>query len=111
MTIDAIEPDFEPPREAVRSFDAHVRAPMRSNEGASPNMPVDRPFEGAPAFSQALYETLRHAEAVGARSLCWCDADFGAWPLGETEWVEILTRWARGGAGRELVIVASGYAL
>jgi len=111
MTNDAMEPDFEPPREAVRAFDAHVRPAAPASDDAAAQRPADLAFEGAEGFAQALYRVLAHAEAAGARSLCWCDVDFGAWPLGEAGFLEILTRWARGGGGRELVMVAAGYAV
>jgi hypothetical protein len=64
-----------------------------------------RAFEGASEFSQAAREALAHAVEQGTRRLCWCDDDFAAWPIGETEWVAQLTRWARPG-GREVVMVA-----
>jgi hypothetical protein len=70
--------------------------------------PVDAPFEGAPEFAHVLYQALRHAEHNAARRICWCDADFAAWPLGDADWVAMLTRWARVG-GRELVMIASDY--
>jgi hypothetical protein len=64
-----------------------------------------RAFEGAVEFAQAAHEALAHAAGQGTRRLCWCDDDFAAWPLGETGWVDPLTRWARLG-GRELVMIA-----
>ena len=70
--------------------------------------PVDAPFEGPKEFAAVLYQALRHAERTQARRICWCDDDFAAWPLGETDWLEMLTRWARVG-GRELVMVATDY--
>jgi hypothetical protein len=111
MTTDAIEPDFEPPREALRTFDAHAAAGGHAHDAGATGAVTDTAFEGAESFAEALYRVLGHAESAGARSLCWCDADFGAWPLGESAWLEILTRWARGGAGRELVMVAASYAV
>ena len=70
---------------------------------------VDVPFEGGVEFARALYRMLLHAERERARRLCWCDDDFASWPLGEVDWLAMLTRWARQG-GRELVMVAGGYA-
>jgi hypothetical protein len=109
MTTDAFEPDFDPPREAVRAFDAHARAAPPAHEAAGAL--ADVAFDGPAGFADSLYRVLEHAEATGARSLCWCDVDFGAWPLGEARWLERLTRWARGGSGRELVMIAAGYAV
>jgi hypothetical protein len=65
-------------------------------------------FEGPAAFAQALSALLDEAAARGARRLCWCDADFSAWPLGRADWIARLTRWARAG-GQELVVVAADY--
>lgn len=70
--------------------------------------PVDAPFEGPAEFARVLYQALLHAERTSARRLCWCDDDFSAWPLGEADWLAMLTRWARAG-GRELVMVATDY--
>jgi len=107
MTSDAIDADFGPPLERTLAFDAntHARLPARAGEAEAP---ADAAFEGAAGFAAALYQALEHAHAASARRLCWCDADFASWPLGEPAWVDLLTRWARGGA-RELVMVAAGY--
>jgi hypothetical protein len=67
-------------------------------------------FEGSAEFAQALYQALGHASEHTTRRLCWCDTDFATWPLGETDWLSLLTRWARAG-GRELVMIASDYAV
>lgn len=65
-------------------------------------------FEGAVEFADALFDALRRASEDSTRRLCWCDADFAAWPLGDLEWISMLTRWARVG-GRELVMIAGDY--
>jgi hypothetical protein len=65
-------------------------------------------FEGPVEFAQALYQALDGAVEASTLRLCWCDADFSAWPLGEDDWIALLTRWARVG-GRELVMIASDY--
>jgi hypothetical protein len=70
--------------------------------------PVDAPFEGPVEFGRVLTQAMLRAERSAARRLCWCDDDFSAWPLGEADWLESLTRWGRIG-GRELVMVASDY--
>jgi hypothetical protein len=107
MTNDAIDADFGPPLARTLAFDASVpaRAGFAQGEAAAT---VDVAFEGSAGFAAALMQALRHAHAVSARRLCWCDADFAAWPLGDAEWVDLLTRWARAGR-RELVMVATGY--
>jgi hypothetical protein len=66
------------------------------------------PFEGAVEFAHALYQALGHASEHSTRRLCWADPDFAAWPLGEPDWISMLTRWARVG-GRELVMIAGDY--
>ena len=69
-------------------------------------------FEGPAGFAQALHALLDAAARGGARRICWCDADFAAWPLGEAAFVDALTRWARAGGGpggRELVMIAAEY--
>ena len=65
-------------------------------------------FEGPVEFAQALRDALAHAVEQGSRRLCWCDDDFGAWPIGDSEWVDQLTRWARV-SGHELVMIARDY--
>jgi len=112
MTSDAIDPDFEPPRERVLTFDAntHARTSVATGAAASEAPTADMAFEGPDEFAQALRLALRHVEATGARRMCWCDPDFAAWPLGAADWVETLTRWARSGS-RELVMVAASYAI
>jgi hypothetical protein len=65
-------------------------------------------FEGSVEFVQAVQGAMAHANERGTRRICWCDEDFANWPLGEAEWVDQLTRWARV-PGRELVMVARDY--
>ena len=67
-------------------------------------------FEGSTEFAQALRVAMTHASERGTRRLCWCDEDFAAWPIGEVEWIDQLTRWART-SGRELVMIARDYAV
>jgi len=69
-----------------------------------------RGFEGPVELAQALRDALAHAGEQGTRRLCWCDENFAAWPIGEAQWIDQLTRWARAG-GRELVMVARDYAV
>jgi hypothetical protein len=109
MTTDSLDADFGPPLAGAKSFDAHARVQAHEGGLADPG-PTDLGFEDAAAFADALHRLLRHAQAVEARRICWCDADFAAWPLGEAAWIELLTRWARAGT-RELVMVAADYAL
>jgi hypothetical protein len=111
MTSDAIDADFGPPLERGLAFDAnaHARGPAGAGDGGAEGpAPADAAFEGSAGFADALRQALRHAHAVSARRLCWCDADFAAWPLGDAEWIELLTRWSRAGT-RELVMVAGSY--
>jgi hypothetical protein len=107
MTKDAegLDPDFGPPLERFRSFDAQRHRPAAGAEGSPP---VDRSFEGPAEFGDVLHGLLAHAESCGATRLAWCDPDFSGWPLGEAAWVERLTHWARAGQ-RELVMVASNW--
>ena len=74
----------------------------------APLSPVEASFEGASDFASVLYRSLMRAEQAPARRICWCDEDFAAWPLGEPDWLALLTRWARAG-GRELVMIATDY--
>ena len=64
-----------------------------------------RAFEGAPEFARALRDAMVNASEHGTRRLCWCDEDFANWPLGDAEWVDMLTHWSRR-PGRELVMIA-----
>ena len=97
---------------------------MRSDDAALPPGAMDdqtglrdarpaaggRAFEGAPEFAQALRDALVNAAEHGTRRLCWCDDDFESWPLGEAEWIDALTHWARK-PGRELVMIARDWAV
>jgi hypothetical protein len=67
-------------------------------------------FEGAVELAHALRRALAHASEHATRRLCWCDEDFAWWPLGDADWVEQLTRWARV-SGRELVMIARDYSV
>ena len=67
-------------------------------------------FEGPVEFAQVLRSAMALACDGQTRRICWCDEDFAAWPIGEVEWIDQLTRWARLG-GRELVMIARDYAV
>jgi hypothetical protein len=69
-----------------------------------------RAFEGAPEFARALHDAMVFASERGTRRVCWCDQDFASWPLGEAEWIDMLTHWARK-PGRELVMIARDWAV
>ena len=91
-------------------WDGEWTPPMDDDRGlpAAKGASGGTAFEGPVEFSQALYEALSGALEASALRLCWCDADFAAWPLGDADWIALLTRWARVG-GRELVMIASDY--
>jgi hypothetical protein len=93
MTIEW-DGDWSPPRDDDRG----VAAVSGASGGTV--------FEGPVEFAQALYRALETAVGSSTLRLCWCDPDFAAWPLGEDDWIALLTRWARPG-GRELVMIAS----
>src|SRR5947209_4557356 len=85
--------------------DGHMTSEQETVDGREPEPPVERgqadaPFDGPVEFTRVLYQALLHAERVAARRMCWCDDDFAAWPLGEVDWLAMMTRWARLG-GRE----------
>ena len=69
-----------------------------------------RAFEGAPEFASSLRDAMVNASEHGTRRLCWCDEDFASWPLGDSEWVDMLTHWVRK-PGRELVMIARDWAV
>lgn len=69
-----------------------------------------RAFEGAPEFARALRDAMVNASEHGTRRLCWCDEDFASWPLGDAEWIDMLTHWSRQ-PGRELVMIACDWAV
>ena len=68
----------------------------------------DGAFEGPAPFAEAVRRVMRHADERGARVLRWCDEDYGEWPLGETDFLDRLTHWARG-PGRELQMLAASW--
>lgn len=80
-----------------------------SNDGLVEGLGVGGAFEGRDPFARVLRAALDQAVERSTRRLCWCDSDFAAWPLGEPDWVASLTRWARSGGGRELVMIADDY--
>jgi hypothetical protein len=112
MTSDAIDPDFDPPRERVRTFDAnaHARTLLGDGRRGRRGPTADMAFEGAEGFAQALRLALRHVESHRRAPHVLVRCDFAAWPLGAADWVERLTRWARSGS-RELVMVAASYSI
>ncbi len=67
-------------------------------------------FEGSTEFARALRDAMGYAGAHSTRRLCWCDEDFAAWPIGEPDWIDQLTRWARV-SGRELVMIARDWSV
>ena len=67
-------------------------------------------FEGSVELARALYGAMNHASEQSTRKLCWCDDDFATWPLGEADWLALLTRWARV-SGRELVMIARDWSV
>jgi hypothetical protein len=69
-----------------------------------------RAFEGAPEFARSLRDAMVNASEQGTRRVCWCDEDFASWPLGDAEWVDMLTHWVRK-PGRELVMIARDWAV
>lgn len=100
---EGLAPDFGPPLERLRAFDAQVH---RAAPDAARFPPVDRSFDGPAEFADTLRELLARAESCGTTRLAWCDPDFSGWPLGEAAWVDRLAHWARGGQ-RELVMLAA----
>jgi hypothetical protein len=66
--------------------------------------------DSAAGFADAIRRVMRHADERDARVIRWCDEDFAFWPLGDVEFLDRLTHWARGPA-RELVMVAGTYEL
>ena len=89
-------------REAPMSDDTGLRAAKAAGGGIA--------FEGSTEFARALYQAMGHASEQATRRVCWCDDDFVAWPLGEADWLALLTRWARV-SGRELVMVARDWSV
>ena len=89
-------------REPAMSDDSGLRAPSGASGGTA--------FEGSVEFARALYQAMGHADEQATRKLCWCDDDFSTWPVGEADWIALLTRWARVG-GRELVMIARDWSV
>lgn len=63
-------------------------------------------IDGREAFRAALIATLDQAVQQGVRRIWLCDPDFAAWPLGQSDCVDALSRWVAG-ADRLTVIAAS----
>ena len=78
--------------------------------GAANAATAGRAFEGAPEFARALHDAMVMASERGTRRLCWCDQDYASWPLGEAEWIDLLTHWSRK-PGRELVMIARDWSV
>jgi len=58
-------------------------------------------------FQQALNDAMDEIATHGGRELFLCDEDFGDWPLGQTSFIERLTRWAL--PHRRLVLLARSF--
>jgi hypothetical protein len=89
-------------REPSMADDAGLAAARAATGGTA--------FEGSVEFARALYQAMGHASEKATRRLCWCDDDFANWPLGEPEWIALLTHWARV-SGRELVMIARDWSV
>jgi len=93
--------------------DAAQRPPSMDDHAGLPDAPAPaggRGFEGSTEFAQALRDAMAFASGHATRRVCWCDEDFAAWPLGEPDWIEQLTRWART-SGRDLVMIARDWSV
>ena len=75
---------------------------------AAPPTPPSLAFDTPAGFATAVQAALAQALAAPARRIEWCDADFVDWPLDDPDFIDALTRWARGPA-RELVMVAADF--
>lgn len=69
-------------------------------------LPAGR-IEGRTAFEEAVRVSMEVAAREGWKSLCWMDADFSDWPLGERRMEKALQDWSR--TGRQMVILARSY--
>jgi hypothetical protein len=63
-------------------------------------------LSGRAEFAAAVRAVLTDAVDHGTRELWLVDPDFAAWPLGERATVDLLLRWAQGGAGRRIHLIA-----
>ncbi len=88
------------------------RRPMADDSGlpAPPPAAGGIAFDGSAEFARVLYTAMGHASEHATRRLCWCDENFDAWPLGEADWIALLTRWSRV-SGRELVMIARDWSV
>lgn len=64
---------------------------------------------GRSDFAAAVHAVLGDAAEHGTRELWLVDPDFSLWPLGERELVGLLTRWAQGGPGRRITVIAQRF--
>lgn len=79
---------------------------MQSDQQHESSLPVGR-FEGREAFRQLVRDALACAAREAWPELVLSDADFADWPLGESDVVENLHRWA--GHRRRLTLLAADY--
>jgi hypothetical protein len=47
------------------------------------------------SFTEAVHRTVEAALARDARTMCWVDPDFAAWPLDDVRLLGALTPWLR----------------
>ena len=60
--------------------------------------------EGRKAFVETVVRSVEMAAEQGVNDLCWMDADFEDWPLGERRMQAALHAWSR--KGRSMVLMA-----
>lgn len=71
------------------------------------DQPTRRITETRSEFQQSLRNALDQIAEEGCRELTFVDPDFEAWPLGEQNVLDDLTRWAK--SHRKLTMVARSY--
>lgn len=78
----------------------------------SADLPSDPPtIDSRAGFTAAILWGFARAMREGGRSrrIVCIDRDFTLWPLDEPQLLASLTAWLRGGAHRQLVLLAAGF--
>jgi hypothetical protein len=76
-----------------------------NDAGPAPELPT---ITSRSEFVHALKWTFKEAVDRGARTITWVAPGFAAWPLDESDWMDLCAAWLRL-PGRRLQLISSGF--
>lgn len=81
-------------------------SPLSGLNATPTGLPLGR-FQGRTAFEETIRAVVEVAAREGWTQMCWMDADFADWPLGERRVEVALQAWSR--TGRQMVLMARSF--